>query len=67
MWLFLVVAETISSSEGIGYMTMNAREFLQTDVMVLGIAFYALLGKSSDLLAGLLERHWLKWHIGYRN
>lgn len=67
MWLFLVVAETISSSEGIGYMTMNAREFLQTDVMVLGIAFYALLGKSSDVLAGLLERHWLAWHIGYRN
>ncbi len=66
MWLFLVVAETISSSEGIGYMTMNAREFLQTDVMVLGIAFYALLGKSSDVLAGLLERYWLKWHTGYR-
>ena len=66
MWLFLVVAETISSSEGIGYMTMNAREFLQTDVMVLGIAFYALLGKSSDVLAGLLERHWLAWHTGYR-
>lgn len=66
MWLFLVVAETIASSEGIGYMTMNAREFLQTDVMVLGIAFYALLGKTSDVLAGLLERHWLKWHHGYR-
>ncbi len=67
MWLFLVVAETISSSEGIGYMTMNAREFLQTDVMVLGIAFYALLGKSSDVLAGQLERRWLKWHTGYRD
>jgi sulfonate transport system permease protein len=66
MWLFLVVAETISANEGIGYMTMNAREFLQTDVMVLGIAIYALLGKSSDVLAGLLERHWLKWHKGYQ-
>ena len=67
MWLFLVVAETISSSEGIGYMTMNAREFLQTDVMVLGIAFYALLGKSSDVLAGLLERHWLQVAHGLSN
>ncbi len=66
MWLFLVVAETISANEGIGYMTMNAREFLQTDVMVLGIAIYALLGKSSDVLAGLLERHCLKWHKGYQ-
>jgi sulfonate transport system permease protein len=66
MWLFLVVAETISANEGIGYMTMNAREFLQTDVMVLGIAIYALLGKSSDVLAGMLERHCLKWHKGYQ-
>ena len=66
MWLFLVVAETISANEGIGYMTMNAREFLQTDVMVLGIAIYALLGKSSDVLAGLLERHCLKWHKLYQ-
>lgn len=67
MWLFLVVAETISSSEGIGYMTMNAREFLQTDVVVLGIAFYALLGKASDVSATLLERRWLRWHKGYKS
>lgn len=66
MWLFLVVAETISSSEGIGYMTMNAREFLQTDVVVLGIAFYALLGKVSDVSATLLEQRWLRWHKGYK-
>lgn len=66
MWLFLVVAETIAASEGIGYMTMNAREFLQTDVVVLGIAIYALLGIVSDQLANQLERRWLKWHAGYR-
>ena len=36
MWLTLIVAETISASAGIGYMTMNAREFLQTDVVLLG-------------------------------
>ncbi len=66
MWLFLVVAETIASSEGIGYMTMNAREFLQTDIVVLGIAIYAVLGKASDLLANFLEHRWLKWHAGYR-
>ena len=44
MWLTLIVAETISASSGIGYMTMNAREFLQTDVVLLGIIIYALLG-----------------------
>ena len=49
MWLTLIVAETISASSGIGYMTMNAREFLQTDVVVLGIIVYALLGKLADV------------------
>src|SRR6202000_1603032 len=49
MWLTLIAAETISASSGIGYMTMNAREFLQTDVVLLGIIIYALLGKLSDV------------------
>lgn len=66
MWLFLVVAETIAANVGIGYMTMNAREFLQTDIMVLGILLYAFLGKSSDILAGFLEKYTLKWHKGYQ-
>ena len=55
MWLTLIVAETISASSGIGYMTMNAREFLQTDVVLLGIIVYALLGKLADVLTRLIE------------
>ncbi|HOW76328.1 MAG TPA: aliphatic sulfonate ABC transporter permease SsuC [Candidatus Competibacteraceae bacterium] len=67
MWVILIVAETISAQEGIGYMTMNAREFLQTDVVLLGILLYALLGKLADLLAKGLERYWLRWHPGYQS
>jgi len=62
MWVILIVAETISAQSGIGYMTMNAREFLQTDVVLLGILLYAGLGKLADVGARQLERHWLKWH-----
>jgi sulfonate transport system permease protein len=47
-------------------MTMNAREFLQTDVVLVGILLYALLGKLADILARLLERYWLRWHPGYQ-
>lgn len=65
MWLTLIVAETISASSGIGYMTMNAREFLQTDVVLLGIIVYAVLGKVSDLLTKALERLALSWHPAY--
>jgi sulfonate transport system permease protein len=66
MWLTLIVAETISASSGIGYMAMNAREFLQTDIVVLGILLYALLGKLSDVAAKLIERSALRWHPGYQ-
>jgi sulfonate transport system permease protein len=66
MWLTLIVAETISASSGIGYMTMNAREFLQTDVVVLGIVIYALLGKLADMLTRALERFLLAWHPAYQ-
>jgi sulfonate transport system permease protein len=66
MWVLLIVAETISTQAGIGYLTMNAREFLQTDVVLVGILLYALLGKLADLAAKGLERWWLRWHPGYQ-
>ncbi|MBB5192130.1 sulfonate transport system permease protein [Silvimonas terrae] len=65
-WILLIVAETISASTGIGYLATNAREFLQTDVVVLSILLYALLGKASDAVARLLERRWLRWHPAYQ-
>jgi len=65
MWLTLIVAETISASSGIGYMTMNAREFLQTDTVLLGILIYALLGKLADMASRWLERRSLTWDPHY--
>ncbi|WP_432723496.1 aliphatic sulfonate ABC transporter permease SsuC [Jeongeupia wiesaeckerbachi] len=65
-WILLIVAETISASSGIGYLAMNAREFLQTDVVVLAILLYAVLGKGSDVAARGLERVWLRWHPAYQ-
>ncbi|TGS09713.1 ABC transporter permease subunit [Mesorhizobium sp. M2E.F.Ca.ET.209.01.1.1] len=66
MWLTLIVAETISASSGLGYMAMQAREFLLIDVVVLSILIYALLGKLADSLARLLERLSLGWHPGFQ-
>ncbi|AXK81557.1 aliphatic sulfonate ABC transporter permease SsuC [Pseudolabrys taiwanensis] len=65
MWLTLIVAETIAASSGIGYMAMQAREFLLVDVVVLSIVIYALLGKLADTLARLLERGCLQWHPAF--
>jgi sulfonate transport system permease protein len=65
-WVMLIVAETISAQSGIGYMTMNAREFLQTDVVLVGILLYALLGKLADVAARAIERATLRWHPSYQ-
>ncbi|MGE5657455.1 MAG: aliphatic sulfonate ABC transporter permease SsuC [Actinomycetota bacterium] len=66
MWLTLIVAETIAADSGIGYMAMNAREFMQTDVVVLSILMYALFGKLADAIARSLENYWLQWHPNYQ-
>lgn len=65
-WLVLIVAETVATDAGIGYMAMNAREFFQLDVIVLSIIVYALLGKASDSIAKLLEKRLLRWNPAYK-
>jgi sulfonate transport system permease protein len=65
MWLTLIVAETIAADSGIGYMATNAREFMQTDVVVLSIVIYALFGKLADIVAKALENYWLQWNPSY--
>ncbi|HUD89081.1 MAG TPA: aliphatic sulfonate ABC transporter permease SsuC [Xanthobacteraceae bacterium] len=66
MWLTLIVAETIAASSGIGYMAMQAREFLLLDVVVLSILIYALLGKAADSAARVLEHVCLAWHPAFQ-
>ena len=66
MWLTLIVAETIAAQSGVGYMAMQAREFMLIDVVVLSIVIYALLGKLADVVARALERACLSWHPAYQ-
>jgi sulfonate transport system permease protein len=60
-WLSLVVAEQINADAGIGYMISDARDFLRTDVIVVGLLVYALLGLLADGLVRALERRALAW------
>ena len=64
-WITLVVAEQINASAGIGYMVMNARDFLRTDIIFVGLALYALLGLLTDQSVRLLERSLLVWRPSY--
>jgi sulfonate transport system permease protein len=66
MWVTLIAAEALGADSGIGYMTMTAREFMQTDVVLVGTILYALLGKLADLVTKQLERRLLPWHPAYQ-
>lgn len=65
-WVTLIVAETIAANSGIGYLAMNAREFMQLDIVLLSIILYALLGKFSDVIAKMIEKKSLKWNPSYQ-
>jgi sulfonate transport system permease protein len=60
-WTALVVLEQINTTEGIGYLMSRARDYGQTDVMVVGLVIYAALGLASDLAVRVAERNALSY------
>lgn len=64
-WLTLVIAETIASRNGIGYMVQNARELLRIDIIIFAILLYALAGWMADWLIRQVERRVLRWNAAY--
>ena len=60
-WLILVFAETINATTGIGFLINNAREFFETDTIVLCLVLYAVLGLLADVFVRFLERVLLAW------
>jgi sulfonate transport system permease protein len=65
-WLSLVVGEQINADSGIGFMMMDARDFLRTDIILVGLLTYALLGLVGDQGVRLIERRALAWRPGGR-
>ncbi|BBZ42397.1 ABC transporter permease [Mycobacterium conspicuum] len=55
-WLFLVAAELIASSKGLGFLLIDSQNTGRTDVMLVAIVLLAGLGKLSDSALGALER-----------
>lgn len=64
-WLSLVVGEQINASSGIGYLAMTAREFLRTDVIIVALIVYAMLGLLADLIVRVIERRALVWRPAF--
>lgn len=56
-WLTLIVAEQVNAREGLGFLINNARDFYRTDIVIVGLIIYAILGLFSDALIRRWERH----------
>ncbi|MDX6353118.1 MAG: sulfonate transport system permease protein, partial [Streptomyces sp.] len=59
--LSLVVVEQINATSGIGYMITLASNYGQTDVIIVGLVVYAVLGLAADGLVRLIQRKALSW------
>ncbi|MED1467572.1 ABC transporter permease [Bacillus salipaludis] len=65
-WMCLVVAELLGADRGVGFMIQDARSFMQTDTVFVGIIIFALAGKTSDSVVRLLENRLLKWQDSFK-
>lgn len=60
-WLFVVAAELIASSKGLGFLLIDSQNTSRTDILLLAIIALALLGKTTDFILSLAEKRLLRW------
>lgn len=64
-WLALVFVEQINTTAGIGYLASDARDFMRTDVIVICLLIYSVLGLLIDGFIRTLERFALTWRPSF--
>ncbi|WP_413711630.1 ABC transporter permease [Rhizobium sp. Rhizsp82] len=60
-WTALVVVETVNATSGVGFMITQARTYGQTELVLLGLVIYGVLGFTSDAIVRYVERKVLSW------
>lgn len=65
-WMCLVAAELLGANKGVGFMIQDARAFMATDKVFVGIIIFALIGKLSDSFVRVLEERLLKWQDSFK-
>jgi sulfonate transport system permease protein len=64
-WMFMVAAELIAASQGLGYLLTDGRETSRADIVLAAILLLALLGKLSDSLMVWIEHRALHWRDSF--
>lgn len=64
-WMFMVAAELIAASRGLGYLLSDGRETSRADIVIAAIVLLAILGKASDSILRRLEQRYLGWRDSF--
>lgn len=60
-WTTLVAAEMVAATRGLGFMVLNAAQYLQSDTVIMGIIVIGLFAFAFDLLMRYIERAMAPW------
>ncbi len=60
-WTTLVAAEMVAAHRGLGFMVLNAAEFLASDTVIMGIIVIGIFAFAFDLLIRHLEKALIPW------
>lgn len=61
-WTYLVVAEMVAASSGLGYIILKSQRFLATDVIFSGLIMIGIIGLVTDFVLRLFTRLIVPWH-----
>ncbi|WP_296248021.1 ABC transporter permease [Pseudomonas sp. UBA4194] len=64
-WMFLVAAELIAATKGLGYLLSDGRETSRPDIVLAAILALAVLGKVTDGLLAKVEKRCVSWRDAY--
>ena len=62
-WTYVIVAELIGASSGIGYMIINSQALMATGQIIFGIIVIGVIGLISDVLFKLANRRLFAWRL----
>src|SRR5690606_29195029 len=60
-WMFMIAAELIAATQGIGYLLSDGRETSRPDIVIIAIILLAVLGKITDSIMKVFEDYLLRW------
>ena len=60
-WTTLVAAEMVAADRGLGFMVLNAAQFLASDVVIMGIIVIGVFAFAFDLLVRYVEKFAIPW------